>query len=901
MLHYLYLTFCLCLSFCCGAQLPLLHIHQSHTITFDQSHDGVCNGTFNGNGFSSSPEYGQLDTDAWAITGLSDGNLPFGGENSSGDYARGTSSGGVTTGGVYAFETATGNFSLGIQPTTADFTPGTITLKVHNQTGYTLSGIDFSFKCRFLNNANYSTIISCSWSIDNVQFNPIDSLDIFTPAGAASNPLWQEIEKSAHLHNLSVPVNGFFYLQWHSTDNGGSGSRDEWSVDDISFLPYGQPAEPGDIIITEIMYDPSGPEPASEWFEIYNTTFQPIDLTGWQFADEGGSFFVEESAGLQINPGSYLIFARSTMACSPPDYIYPSVTLNNNGDELQIRQGLKLIDILNYHQDFPQVNPGESIQLDDETNQSDSSNDLGSNWCASRSSCGNGDFGTPNTPNDNCCYFSGVELKQFCSDNYSDNINSDDEYYITLSPDGEGFGSHYSIGGDVWDAGQSYQSESDLFGPFSINQPLILYLTDNQDYTCTYDLFITPPPHCSYLNPNLFLPSQFINPCGNDGNNELAIIYNSQTLSLADLAIGAARNLSDLTYVWLGNNYQGSPTSIPYYAGNESCQPGLLFCYNWLYPSNNSNNQVINNYIQHLNTIAGCPVFLPLPTTDSIPGGNHIAVFFAGANCLPDAPSQNLNFSNHCSGNIPIRQYYAVLGTGSPCGPAGYFENNGPRISILSDRVNLSSRSFFFSNSGEPAIITPTSQQEGPPNPCVPQFEELLPVKWITFDLHTMEQSILIQWQALTSEKEGTFQVMKSQDGNHFETISMVRKKSNTTYPVHYSSTDYHPRPGNNYYRIDFQDADGTITTSPVQAVFFDKNKTWEVTFNNETGIAHFVCHNLNNPPIKALIVHVSGRVIKEIPLYAADPNLRVSLHHLASGLYFILLPQAVYKFVITQ
>jgi hypothetical protein len=51
-------------------------------------------------------------------------------------------------------------------------------------------------------------------------------------------------------------------------------------------------ANPGDVIITEIMYYPNSAQasgcPLTEWIEIYNTTDGDIDLTGWYTADEDG-------------------------------------------------------------------------------------------------------------------------------------------------------------------------------------------------------------------------------------------------------------------------------------------------------------------------------------------------------------------------------------------------------------------------------------------------------------------------------------------------------------------------------------------------------------------------------------------------------------------------------------
>jgi hypothetical protein len=123
------------------AQLTINATSTDYTVDFDATFGDVNNGQFDGSGFNPSPSSGQLDSDAWATTGMSDGDSDFGDTETSGDFARGNSSGGVGTGGFYSFTVGTGNNAFGVQPTSSDFTPGTITLKIHNNTGSTITSI----------------------------------------------------------------------------------------------------------------------------------------------------------------------------------------------------------------------------------------------------------------------------------------------------------------------------------------------------------------------------------------------------------------------------------------------------------------------------------------------------------------------------------------------------------------------------------------------------------------------------------------------------------------------------------------------------------------------------------------------------------------------------------------
>ncbi|MFQ5628413.1 MAG: hypothetical protein ACE5I1_06610, partial [bacterium] len=132
--------------------------------------------TFFGAGFAPTPGSGQLDSDAWRATGFSDGNGTFGGNYTSGDFARGTHSGGTGTGGIYAFDVGGGNFILGVQPIGSDFTPGDFTLKMQNTTGGTVTDLKISYRVWYYNDNNRANSLDFSYSPDDIAYTSVSGL-----------------------------------------------------------------------------------------------------------------------------------------------------------------------------------------------------------------------------------------------------------------------------------------------------------------------------------------------------------------------------------------------------------------------------------------------------------------------------------------------------------------------------------------------------------------------------------------------------------------------------------------------------------------------------------------------------------------------------------------------------
>lgn len=227
-------------------QLSLTTFNTPVTITFDGTLTGVSNGQFAGSGFASSPAAGQLDSDAWEITGMSDGSLAFGGSAGTGDFGRGTTTASVTTGGIYAFGT-TDDRQLMIQPGGTDWTPGTLTLRIQNNTGASLSQIDFSYELYVRNDQARSNSFNFSYSTDNTNYSTsgLPASASYTSTAAADSPSsWVSVATVGGSISLTSPVvnGGYIYLRWSGDDVSGSVNRDEFGLDDITISAVPEPS-----------------------------------------------------------------------------------------------------------------------------------------------------------------------------------------------------------------------------------------------------------------------------------------------------------------------------------------------------------------------------------------------------------------------------------------------------------------------------------------------------------------------------------------------------------------------------------------------------------------------------------------------------------------------------------
>ncbi len=164
-----------------------------------------------------------------------------------------------------------------------------------------------------------------------------------------------------------------------------------------------------DMIVSEIMYNPAGSEPRTEWIELFNRGTTPAELSGWILDDEDNTNWSSIPTGILLEPGKLAVLHNGFFGANssadfrtawsvPSDALVigiPWGSLDNTpsaiapiNENLSLRDaGGTLLDQVNYDDDgtvWPAAANGPSIYLAiTAANQATIDNSLGTNWKSS--------------------------------------------------------------------------------------------------------------------------------------------------------------------------------------------------------------------------------------------------------------------------------------------------------------------------------------------------------------------------------------------------------------------------------------------------------------------------------------------------------------------------------------
>jgi hypothetical protein len=163
-----------------------------------------------------------------------------------------------------------------------------------------------------------------------------------------------------------------------------------------------QPPRVGDLVISEVMPNPSGAEPAGEWFEV--TVRGSVDLAGLEYGRSRESLTdrIPNDRCEPVEAGAVILFARSSDPAQngglpAPDWPVSFGLVNRNGALVIARAGTILDEIT-----WGAAVDGASFALDPRYIDPTANDDLAS-WCPSTAVFGHGDRGSPGLVNSQRC------------------------------------------------------------------------------------------------------------------------------------------------------------------------------------------------------------------------------------------------------------------------------------------------------------------------------------------------------------------------------------------------------------------------------------------------------------------------------------------------------------------
>ena len=221
----LFLAIVICYAYSSFGQLNINQLNTDYVIDFTG---------YAGLGFQPNPLPGELSSLMWAVTGSASGDLEFGGtQNTPGTfYTGGLITGPASGNGLYALDD-NGNIRFLIQPTSDHWTPGTLTLRIKNNTNQTITSLSISYDLFIRNDQVRSNYFNFSYSSDHNNYINIPELNYTSPADPDQLGVVFVGNKAATITGISISPNSFFYLRWYGDDISGSGQRDEFILDNI--------------------------------------------------------------------------------------------------------------------------------------------------------------------------------------------------------------------------------------------------------------------------------------------------------------------------------------------------------------------------------------------------------------------------------------------------------------------------------------------------------------------------------------------------------------------------------------------------------------------------------------------------------------------------------------------
>lgn len=161
-----------------------------------------------------------------------------------------------------------------------------------------------------------------------------------------------------------------------------------------------------------------------------------------------------------------------------------------------------------------------------------------------------------------------------------------------------------------------------------------------------------------------------------------------------------------------------------------------------------------------------------------------------------------------------------------------------------------------------------------------------LPVELLSFSAEKHQNSTSLHWQTASEINAKSFEIQRAANpSDAFENISSVPAEGRAAI---YKAIDNHPLPGDNYYRLQMVDYDGTFAYSPIVSVRFETNKPVKVFPSPVMGQLTIAFDEPQELPVTWIITDAVGRQILQGTWNFTGTTEIVEVENLLPGHYWI-------------
>ncbi len=169
-----------------------------------------------------------------------------------------------------------------------------------------------------------------------------------------------------------------------------------------------------------------------------------------------------------------------------------------------------------------------------------------------------------------------------------------------------------------------------------------------------------------------------------------------------------------------------------------------------------------------------------------------------------------------------------------------------------------------------------------------------LPITLLSFNVRLQNDHPVLKWEIATPVDGFLYEIQRSKDGNHFETVSDVMGDAITTQ---FGYTDPAGMEGNLFFRLRMTDIDGKITFSNILRLSAGKDQVALFYPNLVRSMATLRLNEIDTKGVTGRLLNMNGMLIKTILI--KDNFQLIDLSGLSPGFYLLSLSNGkTFKFV---